>query len=81
MSLTVDVHCHCLPGIDDGCKTKEESLALLRQSKQDGIDVIFATPHYYRRKSIPDFLSKRQGAWEQIANEVQSCCCRLSLSC
>ena len=72
MSLTADVHCHCLPGIDDGCKTKDESLTLLRQSKQDGIDVIFATPHYYRRMSIPDFLSKRQGAWEQIANEVQS---------
>lgn len=70
--MTVDVHCHCLPGIDDGCKTKEESLALLRQSKLDGIDAVFATPHYYRRKSISDFLTKRQGAWEQIADEVQS---------
>ena len=67
-----DIHCHCLPDLDDGCKTKDESLTLLRQSKKDGIDAIFATPHYYRRQSIADFLAKRQRAWERIESTVQS---------
>ena len=68
----IDLHCHCLPGIDDGCKTKEESLTFLQQSKRDGIDAIFATPHYYRHMSVSDFLSKRQASWEQIADDVRS---------
>ena len=68
----IDLHCLCLPGVDDGCKTKEESLALLRQSKQAGIDTVFATPHYYRRESVSAFLSERQAAFAQIAGQLAS---------
>ena len=44
MSL-VDLHCHVLPGLDDGAATLEDSLALARQAHDDDIDTICATPH------------------------------------
>ena len=42
-----DMHGHFLPGMDDGCKTADESVALLKESYQQGICRMFATSHYY----------------------------------
>jgi protein-tyrosine phosphatase len=44
----LDLHCHILPGVDDGPRTLEESLALARFCVQDGITHIVATPHCHR---------------------------------
>lgn len=41
----VDVHCHLLPGVDDGSKCWEESLAMARIAVDDGIRTTVATPH------------------------------------
>jgi protein-tyrosine phosphatase len=41
----IDLHCHVLPGIDDGPRTIEESVALARVAAGDGIRTIVATPH------------------------------------
>jgi protein-tyrosine phosphatase len=41
----VDVHCHILPGIDDGAATSEESLAMAESAIADGITHVVATPH------------------------------------
>ncbi|MBN2570230.1 MAG: hypothetical protein JXB42_12440 [Deltaproteobacteria bacterium] len=41
----IDLHCHILPGIDDGPKTLEESLEMCRIAAADGIRTLFATPH------------------------------------
>ncbi len=40
-----DIHCHILPNIDDGAKDINESLAMCKIAKKDGISVIVATPH------------------------------------
>jgi protein-tyrosine phosphatase len=40
-----DIHCHLLPGIDDGAKNLEESLAMARLAVEDGLTTIIATPH------------------------------------
>jgi len=42
----IDLHCHILPGIDDGPSTLEESLAMCRIAAADGIGTIVATPHF-----------------------------------
>ena len=42
----IDLHCHILPGIDDGPHTMDESLVMCRQAVADGITTIVATPHY-----------------------------------
>jgi protein-tyrosine phosphatase len=41
----IDLHCHLLPGIDDGPKTIEDSLALARAAVSAGTRTIVATPH------------------------------------
>lgn len=41
----IDLHCHILPGLDDGAETPEETLALLRLAVADGIRRMVATPH------------------------------------
>ena len=40
-----DIHCHILPGVDDGASTLEDSLAMIRAAKAVGITSITCTPH------------------------------------
>jgi len=42
----IDIHAHILPGIDDGSRTMEESLRLVKMSTEAGFDTVVATPHY-----------------------------------
>ncbi len=44
-----DIHCHCLPGLDDGPVTMSESLTLCRKLVEDGIATVAATPHQLGR--------------------------------
>ena len=46
----IDIHTHVLPGVDDGAQTMDESLALLAQAADSGVDTLVATPHC----NIPD---------------------------
>lgn len=41
----IDLHCHILPGVDDGAKSIEESVAMARMAAVGGTKVIVATPH------------------------------------
>jgi protein-tyrosine phosphatase len=45
VSRSVDVHCHCLPGIDDGPETAEDALELCRALVADGVTTVIASPH------------------------------------
>lgn len=44
----LDLHCHILPGVDDGPGTLEEALAIARFAVADGITHVVATPHCHR---------------------------------
>lgn len=43
----IDLHCHLLPGIDDGARTLDQSLAMARIAVADGIHTLACTPHIY----------------------------------
>jgi protein-tyrosine phosphatase len=43
----IDLHCHLLPGIDDGAADLATSLAMARAAVADGIRVTACTPHIY----------------------------------
>lgn len=45
----VDVHCHCLPHLDDGPASVEEALALCRVLAADNVSTAVATPHQLGR--------------------------------
>lgn len=44
----IDLHCHILPGVDDGARTLEESVAMCRMAAKDGCEAMIATPHQRR---------------------------------
>ncbi|RVT63850.1 tyrosine-protein phosphatase [Niallia taxi] len=46
----IDIHCHILPGVDDGPVTTEESLLMAREAVKEGIKTIIATPHHRNNK-------------------------------
>jgi len=46
---SVDMHCHCLAGIDDGPPTGADSIALCKLLVRDGFTDVIATPHQLGR--------------------------------
>ena len=63
-----DFHTHILPAMDDGSRTVEQSLAMLRKMAADGVRYVAATPHFYpHRESPEEFLVRREAAWETLS--------------
>ncbi|MEN6548282.1 MAG: CpsB/CapC family capsule biosynthesis tyrosine phosphatase [Armatimonadia bacterium] len=50
----IDLHCHILPGVDDGPRDVDEALAVARLAVADGTQVIAATPHVDDTYKYPD---------------------------
>lgn len=46
----VDIHCHILPGVDDGSPSLEHSLQMARMAVREGIGTVIATPHHANGK-------------------------------
>ena len=64
----VELHCHILPGIDDGAKDLDMSMSLIRKELQDGAAGIVFTPHFhYERISVEQFTARRKAAFQQVA--------------
>ena len=59
-----DWHCHILPGVDDGFKTMEDSLAALARYEQIGIKEVWLTPH------IMEDIPNRTGALKERFTEL-----------
>ncbi len=62
----VDIHCHLLPGIDDGAKSWEESLEMAQIAVADGISTIIATPH-----QLGNFLHNEGASIRERTRELQ----------
>ncbi len=62
----VDLHCHILPGLDDGAKTIEESMAMAESAIAEGLTRIVATPHSSRHYFFDFALVRR------LRDELQS---------
>lgn len=43
----IDVHSHVLPGVDDGSKDMDMSIAMVDMAYEQGVRTMIATPHYY----------------------------------
>lgn len=67
----VDLHSHILPGVDDGSQSPEESEALLQMLKDQGVQTVVATPHFYPRKDrVEAFLARRAEAAAKLSAPV-----------
>lgn len=68
----IDMHCHILPGVDDGAKNIDEMKAMLRIAYDEGIRCIIATPHHHPRRGRenPDVLRKQAVILRDAAHEI-----------
>ncbi|MGJ3196283.1 tyrosine-protein phosphatase [Peribacillus frigoritolerans] len=48
----IDLHCHILPGVDDGSPDMQESLAMAKKAVEAGITHLFATPHHLNERYV-----------------------------
>lgn len=65
----IDIHCHILPGIDDGSSNLDESLAMADIAIKDGIRTIVATPHIKGEVHLPQFLRQQVDDLNEILNK------------
>ena len=64
-----DIHSHIIYHIDDGSRTPEESLALIRQDSAEGARDIIATPHYYvQYPTDPDRIRAELASIQNMAD-------------
>lgn len=71
VSMWVDFHSHLLPGIDDGCQNVEESLANIKELKQQGISRIITTPHIFNEvyPNNPEIIREKLALVKKALNE------------
>ena len=66
MSGFIDLHCHYVPGIDDGARSSEDGLAMLRGLGELGFSRVLATPHT-RPGMFDNTRDSIRAAFEQFA--------------
>lgn len=70
MNQITDMHCHILPGLDDGSESMDETLEALWEASRQGITAVIATPHYYPGRYEPDAGAVLK-AWRQVKRRIQ----------
>ena len=67
----LDIHTHILPKIDDGSKSVEMSLEMLRKSREQGVTTLVSTSHYYADVESPmSFRSRRAHARHKLEDAL-----------
>lgn len=71
--LSVDLHTHILPGIDDGCPSAEEAVRMLRMEYEQGVKTVFLTPHFRGQNMYPNqFLESRQASYDAMLSALSA---------
>lgn len=82
-----DLHTHILPGMDDGARDVQTSISMLRMEREQGVNTVVLTPHFYSdRETADQFLRRRNisfkelnSALEQLSTQEQEAFPRLVL--
>lgn len=70
--MVIDLHSHVLPKMDDGSKSVEMSLEMLRSARNMGVDAMVATPHFYGfRESSSTFLERREHSFQRLSRALE----------
>ena len=71
--IATDWHTHILPGLDDGSRDPEESIAMLRSIAAQGVSAVVLTPHFYPQKESPrHFLERRRLSGDHMERAIAS---------
>lgn len=69
-SLSIDIHSHLLPGIDDGVKSVKESIEAIEGLMELGFKGCVTTPHFYQ-EFYPNKESEVLSLGEEMAHEIK----------
>jgi protein-tyrosine phosphatase len=68
----IDLHCHILPGLDDGPATMDDAIAMARAAVASGTTTAVATPHIDGRWGVrPKELSRRVAALQDALRDQE----------
>lgn len=72
MQPLFDFHSHVLPAMDDGSRSAEQSLAMLRTAAAQGVRYMAATPHFYPHNEAPAAFLERRARAEACLREAMA---------
>ncbi len=78
--MLVDIHCHILPGVDDGAPDMETSRAMIRDAYEQGVRYIIATPHY-RPEMFEPSMKKVIRVYHELRDYAEEVGIGLRLGC
>lgn len=67
-----DIHCHILPGFDDGAADMAEALAMIRVAQQCGVTDIAVTPHFTGERKSLGLLNRMYVRYERLVHAVRA---------
>lgn len=68
----VDIHTHVIPFVDDGSRSLEESIEMIKHELEIGVDTIICTPHYiYKRyeKNVKEIKKNFEVLKEEVTKQ------------
>jgi protein-tyrosine phosphatase len=79
----VDIHCHILPGLDDGARTMEESFEMLKLAVANGCTDLVATPHsssrfVFNEARVTEAFHELSALSRGLINLHRGCDCHLN---
>ncbi len=81
--MYIDIHAHILPNVDDGSKSMEESLSMLRMLKKQGVDAVALSPHFYpaSETSVEEYKERTLAAYNRLCEAAKDFFPELYLGC
>lgn len=66
-----DLHCHILPGMDDGSRNVSTSVDLLDMLKEQGVENVVFTSHFLcEEETIDEYIERRNAAYKKLLNDA-----------
>lgn len=66
----IDLHCHLLPAVDDGSRSVEQSVAVLREMLRHGISAVCLTPHLLASQLNRGIPQAHDRAFQALRGEI-----------
>ena len=66
----IEIHCHLLPGIDDGVKTFDEAINTIKKMQELGYKEICITPHYIKGTSYTCNNEKKLSLLKELQDKL-----------
>lgn len=66
----IDIHCHILPGVDDGATDQLDALNMARMAQRSGVTEIAVTPHVMGDKDTPERLALICREYERLEQRL-----------